>query len=89
MNLSPKMRGAMRQMRDQGDLVRLSGGWWTYRGCEFKPKAYIGSPAVPIWYVEAHTIKALLRRELVSGSMGFPGSVTLTEAGVRWLIERG
>jgi len=61
--LSAIMIEAIRAARAHGgSLVRWQGGFWTYVGCPKKADAWPRGEAIPSWYVEAHTINALVRR---------------------------
>ena len=54
-------------MHSHGRLVRWPGGFWTYPNCPPKPETdgWKNPHAVPRWYVEIGTLKALEKRGFI------------------------
>ena len=71
-----KTLAAMRE--HDGELVRLTGGFWTWRDC---PRVKLG---VPSWYCDMNTLRALEKRGLVTllqEALSYHTLARLTEAG--------
>ncbi len=57
---SPEMLKAIEALATHGELVRIRGGFWTYRGCKIR------GVGIPAWFVSTTTIYALLHLGVVS-----------------------
>lgn len=67
MQLSKTMQDTLEKLRDNKELIRYPGGFWSWREVELK-SSYNGREfmcMVPIWYCDVKTLHALQKRELV------------------------
>lgn len=64
--LTPTQTEILAAMREHGgELVRMSGGFWTYPGC---PTKVVGRDVVPERYWTIQSVRALMRLEFVRES---------------------
>lgn len=80
--LSPTQEAIVAAMRANGGvLVRLKGGFWTYRGCPTKEVGWAVREAIPETYWATGSVQALLRYGVVEASLsneyGMPQEIKL------------